>query len=202
MADPSPALLKTIRVVDTFSDWSGKAVAWLILPLFLSLTYEGIARYLFNAPDAVGLRPLLHAVRGALHARRPLHAAQGRAHPDGHALGEILAADEGPDRRDRPIVFFFFPAMILLFYASVDEAWALLADGRALRADGVAADPLALQGRGAAHRAPPPDPGRLGAPQVPLRRAHRPVPHARPRRSRYERQRDSRASSCCSSWSA
>ena len=29
-------------------------------------------------------------------------------------------------------IFFFFPAMILLFYASVDEALALLADGRAL----------------------------------------------------------------------
>jgi len=50
MVEPSPALLRTIRVVDTFSEWSGKAVAWLIIPLFLSLTYEGIARYAFDAP--------------------------------------------------------------------------------------------------------------------------------------------------------
>ena len=50
MTEPSPALLRTIRAIDRFSEWSGKAVAWLILPLVFGLTYEAIARYLFNAP--------------------------------------------------------------------------------------------------------------------------------------------------------
>jgi TRAP-type mannitol/chloroaromatic compound transport system permease small subunit len=40
MTEPSPALLRTIRAIDGFSAWSGKAVAWLILPLVLGLTYE------------------------------------------------------------------------------------------------------------------------------------------------------------------
>src|SRR5262245_63158788 len=44
------ALLTTIRVIDAITEWSGKTVAWMIVPLFLSLTYEGIARYVFNAP--------------------------------------------------------------------------------------------------------------------------------------------------------
>ena len=63
MAEPSPALRQTVRVVDGFSDWSGKIVAWLILPLVASLTYEGIARYVFDAPTlwAYDLSYMLYA---------------------------------------------------------------------------------------------------------------------------------------------
>jgi TRAP-type mannitol/chloroaromatic compound transport system permease small subunit len=50
MAAPPTALLKTVKVLDTFSDWSGKLIAWLIIPLVLSGTYEVIARYGFDSP--------------------------------------------------------------------------------------------------------------------------------------------------------
>lgn len=39
-----------IRVIDRISIVSGKLVAWMILPMSLSLVYEVVARYLFNAP--------------------------------------------------------------------------------------------------------------------------------------------------------
>ncbi len=38
------------RVLDLITRFTGKAVAWLILPMVLSLVYEVFARYLFNAP--------------------------------------------------------------------------------------------------------------------------------------------------------
>jgi TRAP-type mannitol/chloroaromatic compound transport system permease small subunit len=50
MAEPSPALLALISRVDKFTDWSGTVVSWLSIPLMLGISYEVIARYLFNAP--------------------------------------------------------------------------------------------------------------------------------------------------------
>ncbi len=122
MAEPSPALLKTIHVVDTFSEWSGKAVAWLIIPLFLSLTYEGIARYLFNAPTlwAFDLSYMLYGALFMLGAHYTLLKGA-------HIRTDMLWEKFSPSTKGRidaaAYLFFFFPAMILLFYASVDEAW-------------------------------------------------------------------------------
>ena len=122
MAEPSPALLKIIRVVDTFSEWSGKGVAWLIIPLFLSLTYEGIARYLFNAPTlwAFDLSYMLYGALFMLGAHYTLLRGA-------HIRTDMLWEKFSPRTKGRidavAYLFFFFPAMILLFYASVDEAW-------------------------------------------------------------------------------
>lgn len=42
--------LKLARRIDPVAIWSGQAVAWLIIPMVLGLTYEVVARYLFNSP--------------------------------------------------------------------------------------------------------------------------------------------------------
>lgn len=43
-------LLRTAAVLDGVARWSGRAVAWLIVPMVLSLCWEVVARYVFNAP--------------------------------------------------------------------------------------------------------------------------------------------------------
>jgi TRAP-type mannitol/chloroaromatic compound transport system permease small subunit len=122
MAEPSPALLKTIGVIDTFSEWSGKTVAWMIVPLFISLTYEGIARYLFNAPTlwAYDVSYMLYGALFMLGAHYTLLRGA-------HIRTDMLWDKFTPRTKGRidtvAYVFFFFPAMILLLYASVDEAW-------------------------------------------------------------------------------
>jgi TRAP-type mannitol/chloroaromatic compound transport system permease small subunit len=122
MAEPSSALLKTIRAIDGFSDWSGKAVAWLILPLVFGLTYEAIARYLFNAPTlwAFDLSYMLYGAIFMLGAHYTLLKG-------GHIRTDMLWERFSPRTKGRidavAYLFFFFPAMILLLYASVDEAW-------------------------------------------------------------------------------
>ena len=122
MAEPSPALRATIGVVDTFSEWSGKTVAWLILPLVFGLTYEGFARYLFNAPTlwAFDLSYMLYAAIFMLGAHYTLLKGA-------HIRTDMLWDKFTPRTKGRidtiAYVFFFFPAMIMLFYASVDEAW-------------------------------------------------------------------------------
>lgn len=47
---PPPGLMRTIEIIDSISIWSGKIVAWTILPMVGSLVYEVICRYFFNAP--------------------------------------------------------------------------------------------------------------------------------------------------------
>ena len=122
MAEPSPALRKTIRTIDGFSEWSGKIVAWMILPLVFSLTYEGIARYLFNAPTlwAYDLSYMLYGALFMLGAHYTLLKGA-------HIRTDMLWDKFSPRTKGRidsvAYIFFFFPAMILLFYASVDEAW-------------------------------------------------------------------------------
>ena len=122
MAGPSPALLNTIRIIDGFSEWSGKTVAWMIIPLFVSLTYEGFARYLFNAPTlwAYDLSYMLYGALFMLGAHYTLLKGA-------HIRTDMLWEKFSPRVKGRidavAYVFFFFPAMILLFYASVDEAW-------------------------------------------------------------------------------
>lgn len=42
--------LPLAAAIDRVARWSGHAVAWLIAPMVLSLVYEVVARYVFNAP--------------------------------------------------------------------------------------------------------------------------------------------------------
>jgi TRAP-type mannitol/chloroaromatic compound transport system permease small subunit len=50
MAEPVPALIRLVRMIDKFSDTTGTWIAWLNVPLVLAVSYEVIARYVFNAP--------------------------------------------------------------------------------------------------------------------------------------------------------
>ncbi len=45
MTKQRDALLGTIRIIDGISAWSGRIVAWLILPLIAAMTYEVVIRY-------------------------------------------------------------------------------------------------------------------------------------------------------------
>ena len=45
-----PGLAKLTNAIDAFSVWTGKAIAWMVLPMIASLVYEVGARYFFNAP--------------------------------------------------------------------------------------------------------------------------------------------------------
>ena len=50
MPKPSPAAVRLTGGIDAVVLFVGKAVAWLILPMMLSLVWEVTARYGFNAP--------------------------------------------------------------------------------------------------------------------------------------------------------
>jgi TRAP-type mannitol/chloroaromatic compound transport system permease small subunit len=51
MPDDMPSwMAKSIINIDKFSKWVGNIVCWITMPLILAMTYEVLARKLFNAP--------------------------------------------------------------------------------------------------------------------------------------------------------
>jgi len=121
MAEPAPVLLKTIRVFDTISEWCGRVVAWLILPLVFGLTYEVIARYGFDAPTtwAYDTSYMLYGAHFMLGAGYTL-LKKGHIRTD-------LFYERWPARRQGLIdacayLFLFFPGMFFFFLASYDAA--------------------------------------------------------------------------------
>ncbi|MEW5962818.1 MAG: TRAP transporter small permease subunit [Pseudomonadota bacterium] len=48
--DEKSGLVRLVRQLDTVALWSGRIVGWLIVPMVMSLVYEVVARYAFNAP--------------------------------------------------------------------------------------------------------------------------------------------------------
>jgi TRAP-type mannitol/chloroaromatic compound transport system permease small subunit len=49
-SEQSVGLIKAVRLIDKFTDTTGLWIAWLNVPLVLAVSYEVLARYLFNAP--------------------------------------------------------------------------------------------------------------------------------------------------------
>ena len=43
-------MASTITKIDLFNKWVGNTVCWITIPLILAMTYEVLARKLFNAP--------------------------------------------------------------------------------------------------------------------------------------------------------
>lgn len=122
MPEPSPRFFKTIRTIDLFSEWSGKVVAWMILPMVFGLSYEVVARYGFNAPT-IWAFDMTYMLYGSLFMLGAHFALLKGAHIRTDFLYEKYS-DRAKGIVDAlAYLLFFFPGMALFFYASVDEAY-------------------------------------------------------------------------------
>ena len=118
----SPALLRLIRIIDAAGDWCGRLVSLLILPMIAIVSWEVFSRYLFGAPTiwAFDLTYMLyggHFMLGCAYAL--LHGS--------HVRTDMLWEKFSPRKKGTidaiAYLVFFFPAMILFFLASADDAW-------------------------------------------------------------------------------
>jgi TRAP-type mannitol/chloroaromatic compound transport system permease small subunit len=117
-----PFLMSLIRVIDRISDWSGRIVCWMIVPLVGSLAWEVVARYVFAAPTvwAYDLSYMLYGAFFMLGAGYALFRG-------GHIRTDMLYQNWSP-RRQGAIdavcyLFLFFPAMLFLLWMGGQEAW-------------------------------------------------------------------------------
>ena len=110
-----------IRTLDQISIWSGKAFAWLIIPMVLCLVYEVFARYLFNAPTlwAYDMTYMLYGSHFMLGAAYTL-AMQGHIRTD--FIYRLWPVRWQATIDSLLYICFFFPALTLWLWAGYDYA--------------------------------------------------------------------------------
>ena len=118
----SPTWLSVIKVIDRISDWSGRIICWMIIPLVGSLAYEVFARYLFGAPTewAYDISYMLYGSFFMLGAGYALFRG-------GHIRTDMLYQNWSPRTQGTVdavcYLFLFFPAMLFLLWMGGQEAW-------------------------------------------------------------------------------
>ena len=122
MAEPSPGLIKAVRVIDKFTDTTGIWIAWLNLPLVLAVAYEVIARYFFHAPTiwSFDVTYMLYGTIFMLGAAFALHKG---AHIRTDFFYDRWSTQTKGMVDSISYVVFFFPSLILFLIASGGEAW-------------------------------------------------------------------------------
>jgi TRAP-type mannitol/chloroaromatic compound transport system permease small subunit len=114
--------MSLIRVIDAISDWSGRIISWLIIPLVVSLSWEVVARYVLSSPTiwAYDVSYMLYGSFFMLGAAYALYRG-------GHIRTDMLYQNWSP-RRQGAIdaacyLLLFFPAMLFLLWMGGQEAW-------------------------------------------------------------------------------
>lgn len=108
--------LRMSRLLDPIAIWSGQIAAWLIVPMVASLTYEVVARYLFNAPT-VWAYDMTFMLYGAFFMLGAAYTLQRK----GHIRTDSLYTNWSPRRQGITdaicyLVMFFPFITIFLWY--------------------------------------------------------------------------------------
>ena len=115
------ALRKTIRIIDTISIWSGKAVGWMIFPMIFSLVYEVVARYFFNAPT-IWANDVATMLYGAFFMLGSAYALQRQQHIRTDFLYEKWSTRTKGIVDSVLYIFLFFPGMIFFLWVGYGYA--------------------------------------------------------------------------------
>ena len=122
MLEPSQGLVRTVNVIDRFTDRTGTWIAWLNLPLVLIVSYEVIMRYVFDAPTTwvFDMTYMLYGTVFMLGAAYALHKGA-------HIRTDFFYEKWTPKTKGMvdsiSYIVFFFPSLMMLLVASGNEAW-------------------------------------------------------------------------------
>jgi len=122
MAAPSPGLIKTVRVIDKFTDVTGNWVAWLNVPLVLAVTYEVLSRYLFNAPTIWSF-DVTYMLYGTIFMLGAAYALLKGAHIRTDFFFERWSIRTKGVIDSTAYLVFFFPAIFTFLVVSWSEGW-------------------------------------------------------------------------------
>jgi len=111
-----------LGIIDSISEWTGKATSWLIAALVLVMVYEVIMRYAFNSPTvwayetSVMLGGTIYVLGWAFvhrhHAHVRVDVFYARFSPRGKVITDIICA-----------LLFLFPLLIILLDVSASFTW-------------------------------------------------------------------------------
>jgi TRAP-type mannitol/chloroaromatic compound transport system permease small subunit len=122
VSEPSPRLLAATRLIDGFTEKTGNVVAWLMVVLVAVATYEVVARYLFHAPT-MWAYDSIYMLYGTLFMLGASYTLLKGAHIRTDMLWENYSDRKKGIVDATAYLLFFFPALLLLFFASIDDAY-------------------------------------------------------------------------------
>jgi len=114
-------LERAIRIIDAISDWSGRIVAWLILPLIAVMTWEICVRYLMRPTQwAFDLSYMLYGAMFMLGAAYTLYRGS-------HIRTDFLYQN-WPVKVQATVdalcyLLLFFPGMVIFLWIGSEFAW-------------------------------------------------------------------------------
>jgi TRAP-type mannitol/chloroaromatic compound transport system permease small subunit len=126
-----------LLLADRVSTWTGKAMAWLIIVLMLTVCAEVFKRYILNAPTA-----WIFDGTNMLYGTLFMMAGAYTLAQDGHVRGDFLYGKMKPRTQasfDLALyILFFLPGIAALVYAGWDYAHAsyVIGEHSSITADG------------------------------------------------------------------
>lgn len=124
-SDMPPWMAKTITHIDRFSYRVGVVVSFLVVPIFLAMVYEIVARKFFIAPT-IWAYDVSRMVYGAMFMLGSAYALMRGIHIRADFLYRTLSVRTQGMIDTTLYVLLFMPSMILFFYISLEfavEAW-------------------------------------------------------------------------------
>jgi TRAP-type mannitol/chloroaromatic compound transport system permease small subunit len=121
MAQPSPTYLGIIRAIDWFTEYSGIAIACILVPaLIIPNVYEVISRYVLSDPTIWAL-DLTMMIYGTLFMLGSSYALLKGAHVRTDMLWEGFSNRTKGTIDSIAFIVFFLPTMAVLAYSSWDD---------------------------------------------------------------------------------
>lgn len=114
-------MARTITQIDLFSQWVGRIVCFMVIPIFVAMVYEIFVRYVFVAPTmwAYDVSRMLYGAMFMLAAGYALSRGV-------HIRADFIYRNFTPQTQGRIdlalYVVLFFPSMIVFLLASLDFA--------------------------------------------------------------------------------
>ena len=122
MAESVSGLIRTVRVIDKFTDHTGTWIAWLNVPLVLAVSYEVFARYLLNAPTIWSF-DVAYMLYGTIFMLGAAYALHKGAHIRTDFFFERWSIRTKGMIDSIAYLVFFFPAIFIFLIVSWSEGW-------------------------------------------------------------------------------
>jgi len=118
----SSRLVTVTQRIDRFTDIVGLGVAWLNLPLVLAVSYEVVARYVFNAPT-IWVFDVTYMLYGTIFMLGAAYALHKGAHIRTDFFFESWSTRTKGMIDSIAYLALFFPSLLLFLIVGAQEGW-------------------------------------------------------------------------------
>jgi len=120
--DMPPWMARIITWIDTFSLWVGRTVCWLVIPLFMVMVIEIVARYAFIAPT-MWAYDMSRFLAGALFMLGAGYALSKGVHIRADFIYRNWSARAQGIVDTVLYLIFYFPGLLVFLFMATDFAY-------------------------------------------------------------------------------